>query len=374
MHMCNMYMCMCMRMLCMHMHMRMCMCMHCGTRLTKLVAPKFVLRTETTKNVVPGGAQQMISGILPGGNDFKRRAPPRSALEVPSWNIDTLLPTAPPTRIYLRLSHVSGQGRVQVRVLAFADLDEDTTVGGLKTLVYERLMLGPNQAVILSSWGRALDETKRLCDLSLPTNAQLEIRLALCALDPSRGLERLRVTSTCLSTRRVAADMQTTVLEFKHAIQEELMKGTHEWWGKDDGVRLPVSGTTLLAMTSQPADEKQMTDEISQGEELIVENKLHLQGGKGACKTYRIATGEICEAPAAEMHILDLKPECMTLLWTGRALADDEVLFELGLRQDDPIVLEFTSPVTPNELALMRKPVEVKEKKADGGAKGKKKK
>ena len=303
--------------------------------------------------------------MINDGNEFQRRAPPRSALEVPSWNIDTLLPTAPPTRIYLKSSNHG--------VLVFADLDKDTTVGDLKTLVYERLMLGPNQAVFLSSWGRALDEAKRLCDLSLPTNARLEIRLALCALDPSRGLERLRVTSTCLSTRRVAADMQTTVLEFKHAIQEELMKGAHEWW-KVDGVCLRVSGTTLLAMTSQPADEKQMTDEISQGEELIVESKLHLQGGKGACTTYRIATGHICNAPATEMHILDLKPEFMTLLWTGRALADDEVLFELGLRQDDPIVLEFTSPVTPNELTLMRAPVKEKEKKADGGAKGKKKK
>jgi len=37
-------------------------------------------------------------------------------------------------------------------------------------------------------------------------------------------------------------------------------------------------------------------------------------------------------------------------------------------------VLEFTSPVTPNELTLLRAPVKEKEKKADGGAKGKKKK
>lgn len=304
--------------------------------------------------------------MINDGNDFKRRAPPRSALEVPSWNLDTLLQTAPPTRIYLKSSHHG--------VLAFANLDEDITVGELKTLVYERLMLSPNQTVVLSSWGRALDESKRLCDLSLPTNARLEMRLALCALDPSRGLERLRVTSTCLSTRRVAADMQTTVLEFKHAIQEELMKGAHEWW-KVDGVCLRVSGTTLLAMSSQPADEKQMTDEISQGEELIVESRSQLSGGKGACTTYRIATGQVCNAPATELHMLDLKPEDMRLVWTGRTLADEEVLYELGLRQDDPIVLEFTSPVTPNELTLLRAPApEKKEKKADGGAKGKKKK
>ena len=73
--------------------------------------------------------------------------------------------------------------------------------------------------------------------------------------------------------------------------------------------------------------------------------------------------------------MLDLKPEDMRLVWTGRTLADEEVLYELGLRQDDPIVLEFTSPVTPNELTLLRAPApEKKEKKADGGAKGKKKK
>jgi hypothetical protein len=117
-----------------------------------------------------------------------------------------------------------------------------------------------------------------------------------------------------------------------------------------------------------------MTDEISQGEELIVESRSQLSGGKGACTTYRIGTGQVCNAPATEMHILDLKPEDMTLLWTGRALANEEGLYELGLRQDDPIVLEFTSPVTPNELTLLRAPVKEKEKKADGGAKGKKKK
>ena len=151
------------------------------------------------------------------------------------------------------------------------------------------------------------------------------------------------------------------------------MKGAHEWW-KVDGVCLRVSGTTLLAMSSQPADEKQMTDEISQGEELIVESRSQLSGGKGACTTYRIATGQVCNAPATELHMLDLKPEDMRLVWTGRTLADEEVLYELGLRQDDPIVLEFTSPVTPNELTLLRAPVKEKEKKADGGAKGKKKK
>ena len=79
--------------------------------------------------------------MINDGNDFKRRAPPRSALEVPSWNLDTLLQTAPPTRIYLKSSHHG--------VLAFANLDEDITVGELKTLVYERLMLSPNQTVVL---------------------------------------------------------------------------------------------------------------------------------------------------------------------------------------------------------------------------------
>ena len=330
------------------------------------------------------------------------RAPPRSTLEVPSWNIDLLLPTAPPTRIYLKSSHHG--------VLVFADLDKDTTVGGLKTLVSGRLVLGPNQTVILSSWGRALDEVRKLCDLSLPTNARLEMRLALLPLDPSRGLKRLHVTSTCLSTRRVAADMHTTVLELKQAIHATLMKGNYEWW-ELDGVCVRRRGTTLLATTSLPADEKQGTDEIrqarfpsskpyphpdpnpnpnpnpnpdpnlfnpNQGEELIIENKQSLQGGKGTCKTYRIATGRLCHAVDSSVHILDLKPEHMTLLWTGRALADGEVLFELGLRHDDSVALEFESPVTPSELTLLRSPPKEKEKKTGdqgaGGAKGKKKK
>mmetsp|Transcript_7170 Transcript_7170/g.14341 ORF Transcript_7170/g.14341 Transcript_7170/m.14341 type:complete len:316 (+) Transcript_7170:36-983(+) len=311
------------------------------------------------------------------------RAAPRSALEVPSWNIDTLLPTAPPTRIYLKWIQVDPHGRLEKRVLAFADLDAHLTVDDLKTLVYERLMLTPNQAVCIFSWGRALDGTKRLCDLSLQTNAQLEMRLALQAPDPRRGLERLHVTSSLLSKRRVAANMHTTVLELKHAIQATLLKGPHQWW-ETDGTCINTCGTTLLAAVSLPADEKQGTDDIQQGEELIIENKLHLQGGKGPVCTYRMETGRkcidgrptgrVCNVVDSSVHILDLKPERMALMWMGRALADDEVLFELGLRHDDSVVLEFASPVAPSELTLLRAPPKEKENKADGGGKGKKNK
>ena len=75
-------------------------------------------------------------------NDFKRRAPPRSArgaVVEPSC----LLQAAPPTRICpSRAASVWPQA-----------LDEDITVGELKTLVYGA-SYSVQQTVVLGSWGR----------------------------------------------------------------------------------------------------------------------------------------------------------------------------------------------------------------------------
>lgn len=60
--------------------------------------------------------------------------------------------------------------------------------------------------------------------------------------------------------------------------------------------------------------------------------------------------------------------------------ADESTLGELGVQQDDPIELEFLSPVTPKQLIIIRAPAPAKKAKAAGGggkkakASGKKKK
>ena len=57
----------------------------------------------------------MVRGDV--GDDWPFRAPPRSATTVPSWNIDTLLPTPPPSRIYVKSNLQKGPNRLGV--LAF---------------------------------------------------------------------------------------------------------------------------------------------------------------------------------------------------------------------------------------------------------------
>ena len=106
--------------------------------------------------------------------------------------------------------------------------------------------------------------------------------------------------------------------------------------------------------------------------------------------------------------ILDLPPEKMRLQYLGRALGDEEarrrrrdallllrprlqqhaprvalqlpphtpfvwqVLYDLGLRNDDSVELEFASPVEPPPLQALRAPAPPKkDKKAEGGGKKK---
>ena len=69
----------------------------------------------------------MVRGDV--GDEWPFRAPPRSATTVPSWNIDTLLPTPPPSRIYVKSNLQKGPNRLGV--LAFKlvtcndELDEE---------------------------------------------------------------------------------------------------------------------------------------------------------------------------------------------------------------------------------------------------------
>ena len=49
------------------------------------------------------------------------------------------------------------------------------------------------------------------------------------------------------------------------------------------------------------------------------------------------------------------------------------MLYDLGVRTDDAIELEFESPVTPTELTIVRSPAPEKKSKKDAGG-GKKKK
>ena len=72
---------------------------------------------------------------------------------------------------------------------------------------------------------------------------------------------------------------------------------------------------------------------------------------------------------------IDIPPAKQRLTYGGVALDDDaERLWERGVRTDDVIVLEFESPVLPDELRVLRSPAAEKPKKGEGGGRRRRKK
>jgi len=269
--------------------------------------------------------------------------------------MDVLLPAGPPTRVYVRNGPRG--------ILAIANLPEDATVALLKSALTERLMLKPGRRVVLYSWGRELEDAQLLSSYALPTNAQLDMKVEICHAPHDRGLRRVRITSTAIRTRQLTVNPTVSVLELKHRLHLHLMKADHEWFDHE-GTCKRVRGATYLAVASVSADEKQGTAALKLGEELI----FPASGGdkKGNVITVRRADkGTQINVLESSVLALDLPPQKQKLLWMGKTMLDQELLWELGVRTDDEIALEFESPTMPQVLQLMRAPAPEKSSKKE---------
>lgn len=287
-----------------------------------------------------------------------------------------MLPAFAPTRVYVK-NGAGSSNSAQVLVVRL-DQPATDTVGWLKERLTERLMLRPGRSIVLSSWGRELaDDNAPLSQCRLQTNAMIDLRLVLCMPDPSRGLQRVRITSTALKTRQLAVDERTTVEELKLRLEAVLLKGEHEWYDLEGQVTR-VRGATLLAVAAVAADERAGTASLRQGEEVI--GLSTGDGKKGGYTVRRAATGKAVVVTESNLALLELPPARQTLLFRGRRLGDAEVLLAAGVQHDDELALEFESPVMPAPLALLRAPAPPKKEKGAKGAKegkgggGKKKK
>lgn len=130
--------------------------------------------------------------------------------------------------------HVSGcPSFLGSSVHVFNSVPSSATVAQLKKLVYERIMLTPNHALHLSSWGRMLDDHLTLADAKLPNEAKLQMHLTLARPDAERGLSRVRVASTCLRTQQVTVNEKTTVSALKARLAEFYRHGEHSWHTAD---------------------------------------------------------------------------------------------------------------------------------------------
>ena len=76
----------------------------------------------------------------------------------------------------------------------------------------------------------------------------------------------------------------------------------------------------------------------------------------GALSVRRAEKGAQADVLESCLAPLDLPPEKQKLLWRGRAMADHELLWDLGVRADDEIELEFESPAMPHVLQVLRRP------------------
>ena len=305
--------------------------------------------------------------VLPDEDQVAVLALARSSSQIEVGHIEEIVP--PPTKLHVRCS-IYGK-------LIFDELKPSVTLGELKQLIVDRLVLQPDRLVRLSHWGIELqDDRCTLQDLKLKNGCTLDMRTSLSygPRPEAQGLERVRVVSTALETRTVAVSPATTGLDLKNAIMKLLLCGDHEWYDKL-GNRTAVLGGTVLALAKMAADDKAGTVAMSQGEEFVTSQPFVGEMGKG--KPLSVVRASKGGAPVLvndlNLVMLHLPPEKQRLTFHSSDVRDASLLCELGIRTDDTIMLEFESPCAPAVLQLLRAPVVPKEGKKKGG-KGKKKK
>lgn len=133
----------------------------------------------------------------------------------------------PPLRIFVMCSLV-GQSTIVIN-----DVSPLSTIGELKAIVYERLLLTPHHALQLSSWGRMLEDRWTLLHARLPNDARLQLHLLSARPDPFRGLKRVRIASTCLRTRQLPVEERMTVGSLKARLADALRFGEQSWHTSD---------------------------------------------------------------------------------------------------------------------------------------------
>jgi len=266
--------------------------------------------------------------------------------------------------------------------MSLEEAGDSLSVADFKRIIYERTLCSPAFRIELTLHGLILEDQVTLYELSLARQAELDMRLTRVPpeLLHSRGLGRVRVHSPLLRTRAFPVDATTTVAELKQAICAALKQGEHTWF-TSDGVCVRRAGATMMVAAKTKADAKAGTSALNAGEELLIEKIGDLKGGKGAVLAYRVANG--APVTIVEANVVELNETCMSaeategptqmwINWGGRTLGDDFRLYDVGVRTDDKVTLEFLSPCLPKPLLTLRMPAPAK--KGKGGKGGKKKK
>ena len=308
----------------------------------------------------------------------------------------------PPKLLFVRCPMHGLRGDRLGTTLAFPDLPAECTVWALKAMVDERLLLRPEQVVRLFTWGRELeDDSKLVADYFVAARARLEMRLGMRRPDPDRELNRVRITNSLLQTRQFPVEPTTTVLDLKQKIEESCHKYAHEWVSEDGLHVTRCEGCTWLIVGTVKRDDKADLGGVKIGDEFVSDRHVEaLDRKKGVLVVRRVKSGRVVKVAEANAAILgaparqwlgtpcaahplplrsypaggaaDLPPDKQRLDFQGRSLTEDDLtLWELGVRQDDQIELEFLSPVQPEKLKILRAPAPEKGAKKGAAAGGK---
>ena len=128
----------------------------------------------------------------------------------------------------------------------------------------------------------------------------------------------------------------------------------------------------MLVTTAQKADAKAGTEKFGAGEELVTTAPFSGEGKGKPISVFRVRRGRPATIGDGNLTLLALPTDKQTLSFRGRPIGDDQILWNLGVRQDDTINLEFASPTMPQKLQIVRAPDKPKgEKKGKGGKGGK---
>ena len=114
-------------------------------------------------------------------------------------------------------------------------------------------------------------------------------------------LERVRIKCTAIEDRIIAVTAETTGEDLKDKVYSALYNAEHEWYNSK-GVRQAVTGATVLASRSVPADDKAGTAAMEHGDEFVTAEPLGREEfGKGKVVSVVRASrgGALCAATSS---------------------------------------------------------------------------
>jgi len=248
-------------------------------------------------------------------------------------------PPVTPRKVNVRCSTVKLSpypgGRIIPLVTTIENLPKHCTVRDLQLLMYDYFNVPIRQPIELRYWGKPLDLDKMLKHYAIKEHSEITVVIKPKLPDGvpcgTPVLERIRLTSHNLQGP-IAIDginNDMTVLDVKGLLQAQL-KAQPIWL-----TVVPVDAATA---------EKTGMMMMQTGDHFVTDPAGGYMKGKGVAKVKRVRDGVCGVCNEADLALLVLQPEQMTLMHDGVMLPDESPLGSCGLVNNERIYLDFKLP------------------------------